>query len=1837
MLKNLPCFLFFALLAGSSFSQPVASFNADLQSGCVPLSITFSNFSTGAATYSWDFGNGSGSTATNPSAVYNVPGTYTVTLIATSSTGLSDTLVRTAYIQVSALPVASFTQSVNSGCPYMTAISFTNTSTNSSSWLWDFGDGITSTEQHPVHIFPVSGTYNVKLIAYNNGGCNDMHISSAAITIHPQPDVQFSASQQLLCSPGQSVTFTPNTTTNTGYSWNFGNGNTSSAITPATIYNQPGIYGVQLIGTNSFGCKDTLSSPALVTVKNPVTPAMSISDSTGCAPFNTNFMTPASSGISSWIWDFGDGSTASFTSGTHTYSNPGTYTVTLTITTLDGCQYSSVNANAIEIPAPAIPMFTLSNNNGCAPLAVSFTNQSQNAVSYNWDFGTSNYSTQVNPTYTYGGQGNFTVTLHAFNSAGCESVYAMPNAVSTTRPYAAFTAANVAGCGPLTVSFGNQTTGATQYLWYFGDGTTSTQATPSHTYSLPGTYTVSLVATSAAGCRDSVAQAGVINVFNPAAGYVTPPVTASCVPYTVAFNDNSPGATGYLWDFGDGTTSTLPNPSHTYATPGDYTVSLIIYMAGGCNHYYPDYHSYHLEQMNAGYTLQVDCANGGVQFNDTTSGATTWFWDFGDGSTSSEQNPFHSYSDDIFSFSLTVGNTIGCTQSIFGLNQADMTVCSGGSSSPANGSGNSVVMNNINIEGCAAYQGVFINPYNSTSTLLWDFGDGGTSLQQDATHTYTQNGNYTVKLVIQETSGDIDTIIYPNALKIGYVSAGFSITNFPDCNNPQVTLQDQSQNAVSWLWQFGDGGFDTIQHPSHTYSNINAYTIHLTARDSMGCVSQTSASVFNNPFNTLWADKYKTCKNGTVNFTFTSSNFNTYLWNFGDGTTASVQNPSHTYLTGGNFQVSVTVTDNNGCPFTYNLPQPILIYEPIAEFSFAPTGSCSSNSVAFTNLSTGTGTPMMYFCNWSYGDGITQWAANPSHNYSSAGLYPVTLTVSAPVSGCNNSIVHMVSVGTPYVNFGFSQDKTCLPVTATFTDSSINAVSWLWEFGDGTTSTLQNPTHIYTTVPTNPVRLTITDNRGCQAFIVKPGIQLFNAGLSYSPLAGCAPFSVSFTDTTQTAASWAWNFGDGTTSTQQNPSHIYTAGGQYTAEVVITRADGCVDSLAITPIIVEQPIADFSSSSATSCAPAIIEFTNLSSNASSYFWHYGDSTQSNICNSSHVYNSPGYYDVTLIVFSPLGCADSVTMSNIVHIPGPVADFTSLVEAHCGYAEVNFQNTSSDYDFSQWNFGDGIVDSVSSPVHIYNNPGTYTVSLFVSDSAGCVSFASFPVQVNELTVPEAAFALSSSSGCSPFTVSVSNTSQNASVNSWNMGNGSVFVNNNPGFSFTYNSPGTYPVQLITESADGCTDTLNLSPIVVHSAPHVSISSSETTGCPGTTSLFTAVVSGADIASYNWSFSNGQTSTQQQPSVTFGPGVFNASLTVTDINGCSSSTTINAIVSIADSLPPALPEIKRVSVANDQSVTLEWFASVSGDVASYSVYRKNLSTGNFDFITTVNASQLSYIDNNLTTLINSYCYKIISSDTCGFSASLDSANAHCSVEITASRVSSQEVLVDWNFYAGTNVAGYEIYRSYNGSAFQLYTSVGSQENQWTDTTNYCNGVYRYKIRATGLHGQNIVSWSDTSAVLPGGIDFTQYQAEMKRSTVVNNQTVLTEWILPQELELVTTSVKLYRSTDKMSWTEVADIPLPYTSYVDEHADVHTQNYYYKIEPVNTCLLEVPVNISSSVLLQGERIDDFKTGFTWTEYEQWSQGVEEYHLQKKDPNGNWITIKVVPGNVTSTEIDE
>jgi PKD repeat protein len=296
------------------------------------------------------------------------------------------------------------------------------------------------------------------------------------------------------------------------------------------------------------------------------------------APLQVTF-TNLSSGASSYAWAFGDGNTSTNTNPVNTYSNAGTYSVTLTATGAGGSN-TLTSTNYITVFAPVVAGFSGGPTSGVAPLVVTFTNLSSGATNYAWAFGDGNTSTNANPVNTYSNAGTYSVALTATGAGGSNSLTLTNYIVVFAPVVASFSGGPTNGVAPLAVTFTNSSSGATNYAWAFGDGNTSTNASPANTYSNAGTYSVTLAVTGAGG-TNSLTRTNYITVLAPVVAGFSGAPTSGVAPLLVTFTNLSSGATNYAWAFGDGNTSSNANPVNTYSNAGTYSVTLTAVGPGG--------------------------------------------------------------------------------------------------------------------------------------------------------------------------------------------------------------------------------------------------------------------------------------------------------------------------------------------------------------------------------------------------------------------------------------------------------------------------------------------------------------------------------------------------------------------------------------------------------------------------------------------------------------------------------------------------------------------------------------------------------------------------------------------------------------------------------------------------------------------------------------------------------------------------------------------------------------------------------------------------------------------------------------------------------------------------------------------------------------------------------------------------------------------------------------------------------------------------------------------------------------------------------------------------------
>jgi len=560
-------------------------------------------------------------------------------------------------------PTADFTGSPTSGTKPL-AVQFTDASTGSiNSWSWDFGDGQTSTQQNPSHMYTNAGTYTVALTVNGPGGSNMKTRNNYIVVNEPAPVADFTGSPTSGVKP-LTVQFTDASTGSiNSWSWNFGDGQTSTQQNPSHTYANAGTYTVALIVTGPGG-SNTKTRSNYITVTEPAPVAdFTGSPTSGVKPLTVQFTDASTGSINSWSWNFGDGQTSTQQNPSHTYANAGTYTVALIVTGPGGSN-TKTRSNYIVVNEPApVADFTGSPTSGTKPLAVQFTDASAGSInSWSWDFGDGQTSTQQNPSHTYANAGTYTVALTVTGPGG-SNTKTRSNYITVTEPapVADFTGSPTSGVKPLTVQFTDASTGSiNSRSWNFGDGQTSTQQNPSHTYANAGTYTVALTVTGPGGSNTKT-RSNYITVTEPApvADFTGSP-TSGVKPLTVQFTEASSGSiNSWSWNFGDGQTSTQQNPSHTYANAGTYTVALTVTGPGGSNtktrsNYITVTEPAPVADFTGSPTSGVKPLT--VQFTDASSGSiNSRSWNFGDGGTSTLQNPSYTYlNPGMYAVSLTV-------------------------------------------------------------------------------------------------------------------------------------------------------------------------------------------------------------------------------------------------------------------------------------------------------------------------------------------------------------------------------------------------------------------------------------------------------------------------------------------------------------------------------------------------------------------------------------------------------------------------------------------------------------------------------------------------------------------------------------------------------------------------------------------------------------------------------------------------------------------------------------------------------------------------------------------------------------------------------------------------------------------------------------------------------------------------------------------------------------------------------------------------------------------------------------------------------------------------------
>ncbi|MBI2729616.1 MAG: PKD domain-containing protein [Sphingobacteriales bacterium] len=1082
---------------------------------------------------------------------------------------------------------------------------------------------------------------------------------------------------------------------------------------------------------------------------------------------------------------------------TYVYDNIGTYPIKVTINnpTAEGCPGIQEVDFDLEVFSPPTASYTYTTT-GCVTDSLAFTDNSNGngrpVAKYFWDFGDGKFDYTKNPKHKYALPGTYTVQYSILTDIGCLSDTLKKVISVSNPPIADFSISNPNCEGkPITFTDKTVTNGSTivKWNWDFGNAITNAALNGNpvtNSYATVGTYKAKLFVETSTGCKSLTDSLNVIVYNNPVVDFSIP--STVCLPSGLSqFNDLSTIADGtqaqftYIWDFGDPASgaangSIVKNPSHNYSGVGPYNIKLRVTSKDGCftentkalTNIYP--------QSKANFSFPAElCLGATASFTDMSDGkgrtVTQRFWDFGDGTTSILINPTHTYAiADTFDVKLYIKTDVGCNSDtivkkiiINPLPKPDFTITNPSCEK------NAVTVNDIS----QAFAGSIIK-WN------WDLNDGtvlNNTNNTPFTHTYSNWGNYTVKLDI-ETNKGCKSLPFSKTIKInplpkpGFILPEVCLDDAFALFLDSSKIADNSQALVTYKWVLDDPAATpanpnvyTVKNPQHKYAAIGNYTANLIVTSKDGCVDSLKQSFTVNgdipkaDYNI--ATLTSLCSNDSIAIANISS------VNFGNVTKVEIywdwaNNPAlkdvddlpatnklykHIYT---NFQSPVTKTFQvrmlaySGATCADEQIKPVTVNaSPKIQFNIIPGICLDAQAYQITQAKELSGLSGSFTYS---GKGI-----------SAAGLFdPVAAGVGVhtikslytSTAGCRDSATNTIEVWPrPTGDFNIL-NPNCETQAITFADKSVanagNLAKWNWSFGDGGTKTGNPATHVFAAAGNSTVTLQVITDRACTSVPVTKNIKInplpkvdFDLPKVCLP-AGTAPFADKSTiaDGTQAQFSYLWNFGDvnaggnnANTSTSKNPTHNYSALGPYTVSLKVTSKDGCSSAASkqLTEVF-PQPQAMFNAVNEV-CVGKDIQFTDLSSGIVSpvnkWQWNFGDGTSSSLQSPVHLYKDPGFYTATLTIYTTEGCVSNLNTKQISIRPYPaISAGPDLFVLEDGektiQSSVNASTPYGNIETYLWTPSTYLsATNILNPV-IINPKNDITYKLTATGTGGCVS-------------------------------------------------------------------------------------------------------------------------------------------------------------------------------------------------------------------------------------------------------------------------------------------------------------------------------------------------------------------------------------------------------------------------------------------------------------------------------------------------------------------------------------
>lgn len=705
--------------------------------------------------------------------------------------------------------------------------------------------------------------------------------------------------------------------------------------------------------------------------------------------------------------------------------------------------------------------------------------------------------------------------------------------------------------------------------------------------------------------------------------------------------------------------------------------------------------------------------------------------------------------------------------------------------------------------------------------IYWNLGDS--TIIEDTNivnHTYTQAGVFQIMLVsIDSTTCAntvfIDTVITQVIAIDDSVFAGFEYTTVGNCDSMLVDFTNTSINGNLYTWDFGDNTSSTTTNPIHVYRDSGIYEINLIARNIDACNLIDSATVTVEFYPRARADIFSSdtseCLPFDVQFYNQSGMGDSLQWFFSNGFNSTDDTVNFYFDQPGIFEVMLVLIDSNTCNITDTAYQEILVRNDtvIAAFDTVELiNNCDSIYLQFNNQSILANTNQWYF-----GTGDSSLLVNPFYSYDSVGLFDVQLIVSN-MTTCNQidtAVLPIVLKPKAIAEVVVSDNIGCIPLDIEFYNLSQSSDSTVlfWTFSNGVVSDDDTVFLSFNQVGIHTAELIVLDSNSCNitdtayggVFATNDSVR---AGFDTTHLVNnCDSLVLQFNNLSTLADSSIWYFGNGDSSTQNNPVYQYDTSGIYEVQLIVFNDSTCniIDTFKLNIEFKKSLLMEVSALDTLSCIPLTVKLYNQNGPSASTSWIFSNGHRSNDDTLDYTFSNTGIVDILLIGIDSSTCniSDSATAQIRLIDDSVFAVFDTIMKAElCDTLVLNFDNSSINAIDYQWVFSDSTFSDLFEPEKVFNDTGVFEIMLIASNPATCnFTDTAYARALGKLPVYA---GFSAPGDCFPYQPLVDNVTFNAENYSWFLNGNYISSDSIP--IFTLNQEGTFELLLVAENPNSC---------------------------------------------------------------------------------------------------------------------------------------------------------------------------------------------------------------------------------------------------------------------------------------------------------------------------------------------------------------------------------------------------------------------------------------------------